>query len=41
MLNYAFFNRDIKSLDDITVDIVKDYLNAYGTCTLPDDDDFD
>ncbi|MBQ1843187.1 MAG: hypothetical protein II133_01140 [Lachnospiraceae bacterium] len=41
MLNYAFFERGIKSLDDLTVDIVKDYLNAYGTCTLPDDDDLD
>ena len=39
MLNYAFFERGIKSLDDLTVDIVKDYLNAYGTCTLPDDDE--
>ncbi len=39
LLNYAFFERGIRSLDKLTVDIVKDYLNAYGTCTLPDDDD--
>ena len=38
-LNYAFFARGIQRLNDITVDIVADFLNAYGMCALPGDDD--
>lgn len=39
LLNYAFFYKGIKSLNEITVDIVKEFLNNYGKCELPDDDD--
>lgn len=38
-LNYVFFCRGITRLNDITVDIVSDFLNAYGMCTLPGDDE--
>lgn len=38
-LNYAFFARGISRLNDITCDIVSDFLNAYGMCSLPDDDE--
>ena len=38
LLNFAFFEKyNIKRLTDITIDIVKDFLNAYGMGTLPDD----
>ncbi len=37
LLNYAFFERGIPSLDKMTVDIVKDYLNGYGMGILPND----
>ena len=37
MLNYAFFERKIPCLDKLTIDIVKDFLNAYGMGTLPGD----
>lgn len=39
MLNYAFFYRGIEKLDDITVDIIQEFLNEYGMCNLPWDDD--
>lgn len=39
-LNYAFFYEGIVSLDNITADIVNRYLNAYGMCELPWDDEF-
>ena len=38
LLNYAYFTRNIKSLDKLTVNIVKDFLNAYGSGTLPGDE---
>ena len=38
LLNYAFFDRyKITKLTDLTIDIVKDFLNAYGMGMLPDD----
>ena len=39
LLNFAFFIKGIKKLDDLTVDIVQEYLTAYGLCNLPWDDD--
>lgn len=37
-LNYAFFNKySIKHLNDINIQIVKDFLNDYGMGTLPGD----
>lgn len=39
LLNYAFFHAGINKLDDLTVDIVSDFLNLYGMCELPTDDD--
>lgn len=38
-LNYAFFCRGVTRLIDTTVDIVADFLNAYGMCKLPGDDE--
>lgn len=38
-LNYLFFYEQIASLDDMTVDMVKAFLNAYGRCELPWDDE--
>jgi len=39
LLNYAFFYKGIVSLNEITVDIIKEFLNDYGRCELPDDDE--
>ena len=39
-LNYVFFYEGIESLDNLTADIVNRYLNAYGMCELPWDDEF-
>lgn len=40
MLNYCFFDKyDIESLTDITVDMVADFLNDYGMCELPNDNE--
>lgn len=39
LLNYAFFYAGISSLDDLNVQIVESFLNDYGLCELPDDDD--
>lgn len=39
LLNYACFCRGVRKVDDLSIDIVKDFLNAYGTCTLPMDDE--
>ncbi|MCR5746106.1 MAG: hypothetical protein K6G03_00175 [Lachnospiraceae bacterium] len=39
-LNYAFFTAGISSLDELTIEIGADYLNAYGMHQLSDDDDF-
>lgn len=36
-LNYAFFYRQVGTLEQITVPVVKEYLNAYGAGTLPGD----
>ena len=36
-LNYAYFHKGITTLDELSVPIVKEYLNAYGTGTLPGD----
>lgn len=38
-LNYAFFYAGISKLNDITIDIVEDFLNDYGLCSLPDDNE--
>lgn len=38
-LNYAFFSAGIRSLNDITVDIVKNFFQLYGMCELPTDTD--
>ena len=37
LLNYVFFERKIPCLDALTIDIVKDFLNAYGLGILPGD----
>lgn len=38
LLNYAFFDRyNIKHLNDINIQIVKEFLNDYGMGTLPGD----
>ncbi len=39
-LNYAFFTAGISSLSELTVEIGRDFLNAYGMHELPDDDEF-
>lgn len=39
LLNYAYFHEGIVKLTNITVDIVSDFLNAYGMCKLPSDDE--
>jgi len=36
-LNYAYFQAGLERLNDITADIVDDFLNAYGMCELPSD----
>jgi hypothetical protein len=38
LLNYGYFHRNIQTLDGLTVEIVKDFLNAYGSGTLPGDE---
>jgi len=38
-LNYAFFTEGISSLSELTVEIGKNFLNAYGMHELPDDDE--
>ncbi|SCY23420.1 hypothetical protein SAMN02910292_01153 [Lachnospiraceae bacterium XBB2008] len=40
LLNYAYFYAGINTLDELTVEIVESFLNEYGLCELPDDDDF-
>lgn len=37
-LNYAYFYRGIKTLNELTIPIIKDFMNGYGTGTLPDDE---
>lgn len=37
LLNYAFFFCGIKSLSDLSVSVVQDFLNNYGKGTLPND----
>lgn len=37
-LNYAYFYRDIECLDELTIPIVKDFMNGYGAGTLPNDE---
>lgn len=39
-LNYAFFTIGISSLSDLTIDIGRNFLNAYGMHELPDDDEY-
>jgi integrase len=40
LLNYAFFDKhQIKSLNDLSKEIVCNFLNDYGLCQLPDDSD--
>ena len=39
-LNYAFFTANIDSLSKLTVDIGRDFLNAYGMHELSDDDEY-
>ena len=39
-LNYAFFTEGIKSLSELTVEIGKNFLNAYGMHELPEDDEY-
>ncbi len=36
-LNYAFFECNIGCLDNLTVEVVADFLKKYGTSTLPSD----
>ena len=37
MLNYAYFAVGIQSFNDISVDVITDFLTKYGLCELPDD----
>lgn len=38
LLNFVFFGKyHISRLTDITVEMVRDFLNAYGLCKLPED----
>ena len=39
-LNYAFFTEGISSLSELTVEIGKNFLNAYGMHELEDDDEY-
>lgn len=40
-LNYVYFNKyDINRLTEVNVDMVRHYMNDYGLCKLPDDDEF-
>lgn len=39
-LNYAFFTEGISSLSELTVDVGRRFLNAYGMHELPDDDKY-
>lgn len=39
-LNYAFFTAGISSLSELTINIGKKFLNAYGMHELPDDDEY-
>ena len=40
LLNYAFFDKyHIHKLTDLTQEIVQNFLNDYGLCRLPDDDE--
>lgn len=39
-LNYAFFTEGISSLSELTVDVGRRFLNAYGMHELPDDDEY-
>ena len=39
LLNYAFFTEGICKLDDLTVQIVNNFLNAFGLCKLPTDNE--
>ena len=38
MLNYAYFQKGISCLNELTVDIVKEFMNSYGMGTLPEDE---
>lgn len=38
MLNYAFFDRRIDKMDSLSAEVVRDFLNGYGTGTLPGDE---
>lgn len=38
-LNYAFFERKISKLDDLTADVICDFLNRYGRGDLMDDNE--
>lgn len=38
LLNYAYFYRGISCLDELTIDIVKEFMNCYGMGTLPGDE---
>ena len=40
LLNYCFFCEGITALNQITVEMVSNFLNDYGMCSLPDDDEF-
>lgn len=37
LLTYAYFTVGIQSFNDISVDVIADFLNKYGLCELPDD----
>lgn len=40
-LNYVFFDKyKINNLTDITAQMCQDYLNDYGLCRLPNDDEY-
>lgn len=37
-LNYAYFHKGIQTLNELTIPIIKDFMNGYGTGTLPGDE---
>lgn len=39
LLNYVFFHCGLEKLEDISVELVKEFLNDYGMCDLPWDDE--
>ena len=37
LLNYVYFDRGVERFNDVTIDIISDFLQSYGLCQLPGD----